>query len=325
MKDAMKTKMLIFGGLTLVPGLRDVLLRRLYGTGGTDSARYCYSVWLRHLVMARARGMTKIGPVVAELGPGDSIGIGLAALMSGAERYFAFDVVQYTSLERNLQVFDELVELFKAREDVPNDDEFPLVIPKLDDYRFPAEILTDELLDAALDEARLARIRASLIDTAAPTSMISYFAPWNDIDVVEESSVDLIYSQAVLEHVDDLAETYRTCNRWLKDGGMMSHSIDFRCHGVSERWNGHWAYSDFEWRMIRGKRPWLINREPYSAHLRLFEDSGFQVAFQQPVRSSTEVQAGQLAARFRALSQDDLTTSCAFVQATKPASESTRT
>lgn len=32
----------------------------------------------------------------------------------------------------------------------------------------------------------------------------------------------MIFSQAVLEHVDDLEHTYKTLYRWLKKGGIMS-------------------------------------------------------------------------------------------------------
>ena len=313
----MPYKQILFGGLTFVPGIREWLLRRRGGTGGTDSARYCYTVWLRHLITADVHGACDVGCVVAELGPGDSVGIGLAALLSGAEHYYAFDVVEYTSLERNLQIFDELVTLFKSRADLQNDDEFPRVIPKLETYRFPAEILTDDRLDAALHEDRLARIKASLLDTNAPDSMIRYVAPWSDAELVEQSSVDLIYSQAVLEHVDDLAGTYKACNSWLKPGGLMSHSIDFKCHGLAEEWNGHWTYSDFTWWLIRGKRPWLINRQPYSAHLQLFDANGFKIVYDQPVRTSSAIGRNNLSSRFRDLTQDDLTTSDAFVQVRK--------
>ena len=89
------------------------------GTGGTISARYCYSVWLRHLTMAYKNGLSTQLDTIAELGPGDSIGIGLAALISGVNRYYAFDVVDYTSNKRNIEIFDELVDLFKKREKIP--------------------------------------------------------------------------------------------------------------------------------------------------------------------------------------------------------------
>jgi len=71
-------------------------------TGDTDSARYCYAVWLRHLTMSRESGLSDTPRVVAELGPGDSIGIGIAALLTGAEKYYAFDVCRYATNQRNI-------------------------------------------------------------------------------------------------------------------------------------------------------------------------------------------------------------------------------
>jgi len=58
-----------------------------------------YSLWLRHVVTAYQNGAFHTGPpsVVVELGPGKSLGTGLAALLSGAEKFCAFDVVQYAS------------------------------------------------------------------------------------------------------------------------------------------------------------------------------------------------------------------------------------
>ena len=42
---------------------------------------------------------------IAELGPGDSIGIGLAALLTGANIYYAFDIIQFASNQMNLKNF----------------------------------------------------------------------------------------------------------------------------------------------------------------------------------------------------------------------------
>ena len=106
------------------------------GTGGTLSARYCYSIWLRHLVKARNEGMAENPGVVAELGPGDSIGVGLAALLTGASEYYALDLKKYANTKRNLEIFDKLVELFKKREPIPDDKELDFVRPKLDSYNF---------------------------------------------------------------------------------------------------------------------------------------------------------------------------------------------
>ena len=54
-------------------------------SGGANTSRYCYSVWLRHLITAPYRYGFKITRArIGELGPGDSIGIRLAALLTAA-------------------------------------------------------------------------------------------------------------------------------------------------------------------------------------------------------------------------------------------------
>ena len=76
------------------------------------SPRYCYSVWLRHLVLAVRNGVTVVPESVVELGPGASQGVGLAALLSGSLKYTSIDVVDYNFAERNSAMLDALVELF---------------------------------------------------------------------------------------------------------------------------------------------------------------------------------------------------------------------
>jgi hypothetical protein len=310
----MNVKSLLFGMATFIPGLNRV---RAKGTGGTDSARYCYSVWLRHLAMANAHGVTTSPKIVAELGPGDSLGIGLAALISGAEYYYAFDIVEHVDQQRNVAIFDDLVALFKNREDIPGEQEFPGVYPQLDSYGFPSEVLTDQWLDSALNADRIGRLRESVVDMSGGDSVMQYRVPWCDSSVLEENAVDMIFSQAVLEHVDDLAETYQAMYSWLRPSGFMCHQIDFRSHGFADEWNGHWAYSDLVWKLYRGKRAFLLNREPHSTHIGLLQKTGFKVLFDKQVTSTSNIDRSRLSHRFCDLSDEDLTTSGAFIVAGK--------
>ena len=309
-----KFKAILAGMATYVPGYN-----YMRATGGTDSARYCYSVWLRHLLhghqFLRHGGMPG---VVAELGPGDSIGIGLAALLSGVEKYFALDIVSYSDLQSNLEIFDELVLLFSHRAAIPADDEFPLINPKLESYEFPHHLLSDEALNIALDPERVADIRSSIRQVDDEHSRIRYMAPWTDPAVIQKHSVDMIYSQAVLEHVEDLPVVYSGMRRWLKPNGVMTHQIDYKCHGRADTWNGHWTFSDPIWKLVVGRRPYLLNRMPHSEHMRLMQENGFDIVAEKPIRSASELRKQQLATRFRTLSDQDLTTSGAFVVATAP-------
>ncbi len=310
----MKLGQLIHGLATFLPGVNKYFTK---GTGGTDSARYCYSVWLRHLVMAKNNGLNPYPEVVAELGPGDSLGIGLMALLTGSEKYLAFDIFEYANIERNLKIFKELVAILKHKADIPGDDEFPDVKPRLDNYAFPVDIFTDSKLKEALLDSRIEKIRNSIINPTEKNSMIKYKVPWFDSSVIDKESVDMIYSQAVLEHADDLENTYKAMRLWLKPNGFVSHQIDFRCHGTSNEWNGHWMYSDFTWKLIRGKRPYLLNRAPHSTHLQLLKKENHKIVCDTTVTQNSNIKKDRLNPRFRDLSNSDLTTSGAFIQAVK--------
>ena len=252
--------------------------------------------------------------MIAELGPGDPLGIGLAGLITGAEKYYAFDVYEFADSKKNIQVLDELVRLFKQRTAIPGDKRFPRVIPKLDSYEFPGHILDDEYLDQALNTERIALIRDSVNNTDKGNSMINYVVPWYDPAIIQQETMDMIYSQAVLEHVDNLRSSYDALRLWLKPNGYMSHAIGLESHGTNKRWNGHWTYSDLTWRLLRGKRPYLLNRAPHSTHIDLLLERGFEIRCDLKVKAPSEIERNELAVRFKNLSEDDLTTSGVFIQ-----------
>lgn len=314
---AYKAKPILEGALSLLPGGQRLVRT---GTGGSDSARYCYSVWMRHLIRTFTYRGSPFAGTVVELGPGDSVGTGLAALLSGARRYIAIDVVQYADVVRNHAVLDELVELFRRRAPVPASDEFPLIRPGLDDYAFPETMLDAEAVGANFVGDRIAVIAGALRGdpTAANKELpVRYIDPVAAADLISAGSVDWVFSQAVLEHVDDPTGVYRSCHDWLSPGGLMSHQIDFESHGTSREWNGHWAYPDLVWRLLRGRRPYLLNRLPCGCHLEALADAGFEILAVDRARRPSRLYGGQLAKRFRGMNDDDLTTVSAFVVARK--------
>jgi hypothetical protein len=321
--DMLTPRRVIFSTITLIPGVASlppvarILVEKAKGTGGSVSPEYCYSVWLRHLVTAAGCGLNGHPRIVAELGPGDSLGVGLAALLSGAERYFALDVVEHASAAHNIAVLDALVELFRTRAPIPDDAVFPHVVPRLPNYSFPHHLLTDDRLSKALAPERVERIRASLRDCSSPGSLVTYRAPWHSAHVIENGSVDMLFSQAVLEHVDALSETYHAMHAWLAPGGYVSHTVDFKCHGFANEWNGHWRYSDLFWKFVRGKAVWSINREPWSTHVGCLENSGFKLVKVQVSRRESTLDPTRVAKRYRAAPASDFTISDATYQAVK--------
>jgi len=274
---------------------------------------------MRHLcTVIRTVGVPRPS-CVAELGPGDSLGIGLAAMLCGADRYYALDRKAFASAETNVAIFDQLVGLLHCRAPIPDDAEFPGVFPKLDSYAFPAAMLDQPWLERCLAAPRVESIRRAAAGAARcdDTIELRYFAPWDDSATILPESVDWIFSQAVLEHVDGASDVYANLMKWLRPGGLMSHAIDYTCHGLTRDWNGHWTVGDRMWRIVRGKRSYLINRLPHSAHMQMIRACGFGVVKETQVRGEV-LDRATLAPRFRHLSEDDLTTLSAFVVALKP-------
>lgn len=300
----------------LLGGIKSIFVTPPVGTGGTVSAAYCYSVYLRHLVMASRHGLNTDPNTVVELGPGDSLGIGLTAMLTGADQYYGVDAVRHASPDTNLAVFDGLVELLAARAAIPSGGEHAEILPELDDYAFPSHILGEMRLKQALAPDRLTRLRHQLAGDLTDGA-IRYLAPMGQMDEIPAGSVDLVFSQAVMEHVDQLKEVYAECFRCLKAGGHMSHQIDFRSHDTAPEWNGHWKYSNVLWRLMRGRRPWFVNRHPCSGHIGLIEQAGFEISAKIPQTRYDGIHRKQLAGAFDQLSDNDLHTAGVFVLAHK--------
>jgi hypothetical protein len=303
------------GLLTFIPGMQRVLPKRR--TGGTDSAYYCYGVWLKHLTLLWENGMRSMPNTIAELGPGDSLGVGLAAMLCGVNNYYALDVVRHTNTETNLTLFDELVLLFKSHAPRPTKG-WPDFDGYLNANLFPGHILNDQLLEASLSEKRIAAIRNAIEHHEYQNNKVAikYMVPWSDASIIEKHTVDIILSHSVLEHIVDLENTYQALYAWLKPRGMMTHQIDFESHGLSDTWNGYRAYSELYWKIMMGKRPYFINRQPYSVHRNLITKNGFNIICDLRNYRTDGIQRSDLSDYWKSITDDDLTCSEAFIQAT---------
>lgn len=312
--DLEKQILIAKGTVKHLPGFRK--FQRYKHTGANES-RYCYTVWLRHL-KNWSKFNNGIPETVAELGPGNSLGTGFAALLSGSSKIYALDVARFWDNERNLRIFDELVTMFRRKARLPDNFEYPKVRPVPDNYDFPSDIITDESLGKILGEERLSAIRREITDIDNKrNTYISYKIPWHESSVTAAGSVDLIFSQAVLECIDDLEGTFKAFYKWLKPHGFMSHTIDLKSHGLTSEWNGHWKFTDIEWFLVKGGRTFLINRQPLSQYIKLHEKFGFKILIQQNVESESNLEREKLAQRFRHLSDEDITTSGTYILSVK--------
>jgi SAM-dependent methyltransferase len=256
--------------------LPDRIMKRA-GSGGTFSSKYCYSVWLRHLHYLLNKELFKnIGEIkrVAEIGPGDSLGIGLASIYCGVDDYHAFDMIKHTDLKKNEQINRELFDLFKSKKPIPHGESFKNVAPYLASYSFPEYLFH---LSPDYYKERFESVQKTLQREDSGRVKIEYVVPWHGSDRIEENSLDLIFSQAVMEHVIDLHTAYQTMYKWLRPGGVISHQIDFKSHEMTQEWNAHWFIGDKMWDFLLRGRKYPINRMPFSAHIKIMEDSGFEI------------------------------------------------
>jgi len=290
--------------------------------GFASRARYCYAVWLHHLISANRHGFNDRPDSVAEIGPGVSLGVGLAALISGSSKYYAFDVLRHATAKTNLKVFDELVSLFERRERIPDGEEFPRLSGWLDTHDFPDHILDGDRMRGLLEPGRLKMIRDLVAGESSGegTFEIKYVVPWTGSSFrMLEGTVDMIFSQEVMEHVDCLPAAYGAMRAFLKTGGYVSHKISFYAHDlIQPRWNSHWTVGDLAWKLLMGRRPraFMINRVPVSGHVNLLEQNGFRIRSLIRKRDSeNSIPRSALRGRFRGMSEDDLATRAAFIQA----------
>lgn len=313
----MRLRPVIKGALTFIPGFEHILPKAI--ASRNPPPEYYYGVWLKHIALLNANGFPGLPAKVAELGPGDSLGLGIAALLSGVDTYYGLDVVAHTKPEENLSTFDKLLERFKTRAPRPNKG-WPDFDHLLDQRLFPSHILTDEILRKSLAPERLQHIRSALTNSSGRSGPIhiTYRVPWNDAAVIERDSIDLIISQAVLEHVVDIAGTYAALNEWLKPGGVMSHQIDFRSHDLTAEWNGHRAISESMWRIMLGRRPYLLNREPASTHTREMRALGLKLVCDLNNYRKDGIPRSKLTARWQDITDEDLNCVESLVQASKP-------
>lgn len=304
------------GLLTELPGVQSTFAT-VDGGGSTQSPSYCYGVWMKHLALLWKHGMRTLPRTVLEVGPGNSLGTGFAALLSGAERYIGVDTVRHADPRLQLTILREVTKLFLARAPRPSKG-WPDFDDCLDAGLFPAQALAHEHLARSLAPDRLRALEQSVADMDAPGPGTVRYATWNEPVPVGDGEVDLIFSHAVLSLVNDLDGLYRQAARWLAPGGWMSHQVDFTSIGTTPEWNGHRRYSERLWRRVGGGRPFFVMQDSHSRHLRLLRAHGLRTVTVIRGMRYDGVPRRLLASQWQTASDEDLRCWGAFIIARKP-------
>jgi len=307
---------LLGGLLSRLPGVNAALGRHARDPS-MISGRYCYGVWLKHLTLAWPHGMEKIPDCVVEIGPGSSLGTGVAALLCGATRYAALDVVRSARTQATRKVFPEILGLLQERSGRPTRG-WPDYDALLDARLFPSHILTEPQLQASLHPDRVKMVGEAIAQLGgADQHPALRYGTWRDAPPLEDGQADFAFSHVVMDEVADLDAVYGCCARLLRSGGWMSHQIDFSSLGLTPEWNGHLRYDEQHWRLISGKRHYFVNRERCSGHVARILRQGFDIVAVDRCQRFNGIHRSELAPRWRDIPNEDLNCSAAFIVARK--------
>ena len=92
---------------------------------------------------------------------------------------------------------------------------------------------------------------------------------------MDNEMVDIVFSNAVLEHVHDVGKAISEISRVTKKGGMGIHEIDLRDHFFQSTPLRLLQYPDWLWNLMGWYRPGYTNRLRFSDFLSLFNSVGF--------------------------------------------------
>jgi hypothetical protein len=120
-----------------------------------------------------------------------------------------------------------------------------------------------------------------------------------------------------MEHVDDVSAVYENAAAWLAPGGFMTHEVDFSSHQLTRHWNGHWAVPPRLWRLIRGARPYLINRLPLQGQLEAMRRQGCHILQESRVERRDGLERHRFVEPYARMSEIDAQTHISFMVAQK--------
>jgi SAM-dependent methyltransferase len=198
------------------------------------------------------------GKTVLEVGPGNSLAIGLLFLAHGA---------------RKVYLMDRFKHLFWDDRDVAY---HQMVINKIKESDLP-------FADAAADAVSC--MRGAI--TCDPSRLEYRFSDSASIPL-KDGSVDCVFSNAVLEHVHNITKAIRECARVTRKGGIGIHEVDLRDHFYQETPLRLLQYSDWLWNLMTWNRPGYSNRLRYSDYLKHFKEAGFQIKKEIMLRQYAE-------------------------------------
>ena len=245
----------------------------MFRHGSMQQFEYACQVFQHHLEYAGLQG----GPgnahkVILELGPGESLFTALLSQAYGFERSLLVDVGNFAL--PSVEIYREFARWLGAR---------GLKLAGLQECASQAEMLV--------------RLQAEY-----------HTGGLRSLQALPDASVDLVFSQAVLEHVrrNEFDQTLREIRRILKAGGVSTHVIDLRDHLDSSLNNLRFPERTWESDLFTGSG-FYTNRLRVNELLEAFSSAGFEAEIlSQSAWEVLPLARQALAAQFRPLPDDIL-------------------
>ncbi|MDD4899239.1 MAG: class I SAM-dependent methyltransferase [Candidatus Omnitrophica bacterium] len=170
-----------------------------------QSCSYIETVFDDYLKYGGINQNDLVGMKVLEIGPGDNLGVALNFLAAGVKKVVCLDRIyskRNTEQERSTYLY------LRAKMEPVSRQRFDSAI-KIENNSFSCN---QEKLNYfyGIDVARAAQ-------------------------VLGEEKFDLVVSRAVLEHIFEIDKAFEVMDKYLKEGGLLLHKIDFRDHEMFSR------------------------------------------------------------------------------------------
>ncbi|MBV9883208.1 MAG: class I SAM-dependent methyltransferase [Sphingomonadaceae bacterium] len=245
----------------------------LFRHGKMNQADYALGVVTHHL--ERLGGADRIkGAVCLELGPGDSLSSAIIAHALGARKTYLVDVGDFA--DRDIETYRGVAGALSAR-----------------------GIRAADLSAVSTIEEMLRAVDAEYLTDGL-----------RSLREIPAASVDLIWSQAVLEHIRlrEVHEMFAELHRIMKPAGAMSHRIDYKDHLQSSLNNLRFSEKVWESEFMAGSG-FYTNRMRNAEMLGAMKQAGFELLSAEPGKwDRLPVPRARLHRRFQALDEDDLRT-----------------
>ncbi len=273
------------------------LAMRWHSMGMGRSEEKIRPVFKELIAMLGRAGISLPGQTILELGPGQTPDLMVGGLLLGASRAIGLDVSEY--LPRGFRETSSYNDLQKWLGSAVEEGELG------EDVRFD-----NRLLDG----------------TAIPNSLLNMRFYDGRRFPIEDESVDIVWSNCVLEHVSDHKAVFDEVWRVLRPGGVAVHIIHLQDHHTftgDEDWLRFLQFSGAQWERMFSNRSTWCNRLRSGQWANLCEAKAWEIVEFEELRQQlhADFDRKKLASPFNSMSDLELSVSWLNVALRKPVLE----